>query len=139
MSGKNDETVKVVVRIRPMSSEEERNGNLMAAEAFEQQCMLTLKNPKESENEAPKQFTFDHVFGPNVTQKHIYDLCAFSMVEAVLNGYNGTFFAYGQTGSGKTHTMEGRPDPPNLRGIIPNSFQHIFDHVGAKNLCFIKA
>ena len=25
--------------------------------------------------------------------------------------------------------MEGRPDPPNLRGIIPNSFQHIFDHI----------
>ena len=26
--------------------------------------------------------------------------------------------------------MEGRPDPPHLRGIIPNSFQHIFDFVG---------
>ncbi len=25
--------------------------------------------------------------------------------------------------------MEGRPDPPTLRGIIPNSFQHIFDYV----------
>jgi kinesin family protein 3/17 len=27
--------------------------------------------------------------------------------------------------------MEGRPDPPHLRGIIPNSFQHIFDYVAA--------
>ena len=25
--------------------------------------------------------------------------------------------------------MEGRTDPPSLRGIIPNSFQHIFDCV----------
>lgn len=25
--------------------------------------------------------------------------------------------------------MEGRPDPPELRGIIPNSFAHIFDYV----------
>ena len=25
--------------------------------------------------------------------------------------------------------MEGRPDPPELRGIIPNSFQHIFEYV----------
>ena len=33
----------------------------------------------------------------------------------------------GQTGSGKTHTMEGRQDPPELRGVIPNSFQHIFE------------
>jgi hypothetical protein len=27
--------------------------------------------------------------------------------------------------------MEGRPDPPFLRGIIPNSFQHIFDHISS--------
>lgn len=34
--------------------------------------------------------------------------------------------------------MEGRPDPPSLRGIIPNSFQHIFEHVStAKNLQFL--
>ena len=43
-----------------------------------------------------------------------------------------------QTGSGKTHTMEGRPDPPNMRGIIPNSFQHIFEHVNsAENVQFL--
>ncbi len=29
----------------------------------------------------------------------------------------------------QTHTMEGRADPTELRGIIPNSFQHIFKHV----------
>lgn len=34
-----------------------------------------------------------------------------------------------QTGAGKTHTMEGYPDPPDQRGIIPNSFKHIFDRV----------
>ena len=27
--------------------------------------------------------------------------------------------------------MEGKPDPPHLRGIIPHSFQHIFEHVNA--------
>lgn len=27
--------------------------------------------------------------------------------------------------------MEGKPDPPHLRGIIPNSFQHIFDYVSS--------
>jgi hypothetical protein len=25
--------------------------------------------------------------------------------------------------------MEGKEDPPELRGIIPNSFNHIFDHI----------
>jgi len=38
-------------------------------------------------------------------------------------------FAYGQTGCGKTHTMQGKASPPELRGIIPNSFEHVFDHV----------
>jgi hypothetical protein len=36
---------------------------------------------------------------------------------------------YGQTGAGKSHTMEGLADPPELRGIIPNSFKHIFDAI----------
>jgi hypothetical protein len=41
----------------------------------------------------------------------------------------GTIFAYGQTGTGKSHTMEGRDDPPELRGIIPSTFQYIFDTI----------
>ena len=47
----------------------------------------------------------------------------------VLEGYNGTVFAYGQTGTGKTFTMEGVRSNPELKGIIPNSFAHIFRNV----------
>ena len=43
-----------------------------------------------------------------------------------MKGYNGTIFAYGQTGCGKSHTMMGVPSDPNMRGIIPNCFEHIF-------------
>jgi len=132
MSDKN-ETVKVVVRIRPMSADETRNGNSIATEADPSRGQISVKNPKSSESEAAKNFSFDHVFGPDVEQKFIYDTCAAGLVDSVLDGYNGTIFAYGQTGSGKTHTMEGRPDPPNLRGIIPNSFQHIFGHVSTSS------
>ncbi|MGH0138206.1 UNVERIFIED_CONTAM: hypothetical protein FKN15_065664 [Acipenser sinensis] len=41
----------------------------------------------------------------------------------------GTIFAYGQTGTGKTFTMEGVRAVPELRGIIPNSFAHVFGHI----------
>ena len=41
----------------------------------------------------------------------------------------GTIFAYGQTGTGKTFTMEGVRTVPELRGIIPNSFAHIFGFI----------
>jgi Kinesin motor domain len=42
-------------------------------------------------------------------------------------------FADGQTGAGKSHTMEGYPDPPDLRGIIPSSFTHIFQSIESRN------
>lgn len=47
----------------------------------------------------------------------------------VFSGYNGTIFAYGQTGTGKTFTMEGNRSVPELKGIIPNSFAHIFGYI----------
>ncbi|CAL4203051.1 unnamed protein product, partial [Meganyctiphanes norvegica] len=59
----------------------------------------------------------------------IYNLAARPIVENVLEGYNGTIFAYGQTGTGKTFTMEGVRSVPELKGIIPNSFAHIFGHI----------
>ncbi|KAH8046117.1 hypothetical protein JL722_13836 [Aureococcus anophagefferens] len=80
-------------------------------------------------SDPPKAFTFDAVFDPNITQRKLYDICSAPVVDAVLAGFNGTIFAYGQTGAGKTFTMEGVPDPPELRGIIPNAFQQIFDRV----------
>ena len=45
--------------------------------------------------------------------------------------YSGTVFAYGQTGTGKTYTMEGVPTSIELRGVIPNSFAHIFNHINS--------
>lgn len=51
------------------------------------------------------------------------------IVDKVLEGYNGTILAYGQTGTGKTYTMSGNPDSPQTKGIIPNTFAHIFGHI----------
>ncbi len=45
----------------------------------------------------------------------------------------GTIFAYGQTGTGKSFTMEGKEDPPELRGIIPNTFNYIFDTIARQS------
>ena len=59
----------------------------------------------------------------------MYNRVARNIVDNVLEGYNGTIFAYGQTGTGKTFTMEGDRSVPELKGIIPNSFAHIFGHI----------
>ena len=46
-----------------------------------------------------------------------------------MEGYNGTVFAYGQTGCGKSFTMQGVHNPASQRGIIPRSFEHIFEAI----------
>ena len=124
-----DECVKVVVRVRPLSRKEQQDGHAATTVADEATGTITSSNPKADASDPPKSFTFDAVFAAECKQKSIYEKCGATVVEAVLNGYNGTIFAYGQTGAGKTFTMEGVADPPSLRGIIPNAFQHIFDKV----------
>ncbi len=80
---------------------------------------------KEDSKEQPKSFSYDYVFGPDCSQALIYEQSAFSLVDNVLDGYNGTIFAYGQTGCGKTHTMMGCNDSDELKGIIPRTFSQI--------------
>ena len=56
----------------------------------------------------------------------VYQAVALDVVEASLQGINGTIFAYGQTSTGKTHTMFGTSGEP---GIMPLAVRHIFDHI----------
>ncbi|XP_017602276.1 PREDICTED: kinesin-like protein KIF3A isoform X2 [Corvus brachyrhynchos] len=100
----------------------------MAVNVDEMRGTITV-HKTDSSNEPPKTFTFDTVFGPESKQLDVYNLTARPIIDSVLEGYNGTIFAYGQTGTGKTFTMEGVRAVPELRGIIPNSFAHIFGHI----------
>ena len=65
-----------------------------------------LKPDKNAGAENPK-FSFDKVFDANSTQQEVYNYAAASVIDSVIEGFNGTIFAYGQTSSGKTYTMEG--------------------------------
>jgi kinesin family protein 5 len=53
------------------------------------------------------------------------DTCS-PLVQDVINGYNATIFAYGQTGTGKTFTMEGNINDIDRKGIIPRSFESLY-------------
>ena len=76
--------------------------------------------------------SYDHCFGPQASQKELYDTVAGPIVQDVLRGINGTVLAYGQTGTGKTYTMGilDRIDDQHA-GIIPRSLSHIFGHVSS--------
>ncbi|XP_057357914.1 kinesin-like protein KIF17 [Manis pentadactyla] len=131
------ESVKVVVRCRPMNRRErELNCQcVVTVDSARGQCFI--QNPGAA-REPPKQFTFDGAYYMEHFTEQIYNEIAYPLVEGVTEGYNGTIFAYGQTGSGKSFTMQGLPDPPSQRGIIPRAFEHIFESIQcAENTKFL--
>lgn len=127
---KSSETVKVVVRCRPMN-EKERAAKFERVVSVDVKLgQIIVRNPREaSANDHHKLFTFDSVYDWNSKQLDLYDETFRPLVDSVLLGFNGTIFAYGQTGTGKTYTMEGVRNDPERRGVIPNSFEHIFTHI----------
>ncbi|KAI1892861.1 hypothetical protein AGOR_G00137880 [Albula goreensis] len=126
---KSSESVKVVVRCRPMN-EKEKAANFERVVSVDVKFgQVVVKNPRGTAHEHPKVFTFDSVYDSNSKQVELYDETFRPLVDSVLLGFNGTIFAYGQTGTGKTYTMEGVRNDPEKRGVIPNSFDHIFTHI----------
>lgn len=127
---KSSESVKVVVRCRPMNEKEWAEKFQRVVSVDVKLGQIIVRNPREaSASELPKVFTFDSVYDWNSKQIDLYDETFRPLVDSVLLGFNGTIFAYGQTGTGKTYTMEGVRNDPERRGVIPNSFEHIFTHI----------
>ncbi|CAH1255107.1 kinesin-II 95 kDa subunit-like isoform X2 [Branchiostoma lanceolatum] len=129
MSKKNAESVKVVVRCRPLNQKEIKDGHQRCVDMDVPRGVIQITNPNSRNTEPPKTFTFDAVYDWNSKQIELYDETFRPLVQCVLDGFNGTIFAYGQTGTGKTWTMEGVRTDPELRGVIPNSFEHIFTQI----------
>ena len=111
------ESVRVVVRIRPLLSGELNHTN-DGLRINEDEGSITIINPISSSNEtnghtqqstgSSKKYSFNKVFGPVSSQDDVFDDSgAKNLVMNCLKGYHATIFAYGQTGSGKTHTMDG--------------------------------
>ncbi|UJR09601.1 hypothetical protein I4U23_013836 [Adineta vaga] len=134
--GGKDESVRVVVRCRPMSEKEQEKSCERVVEIDTQRRQVSIRRPMSESSHGSRNggddghnFYFDAVYDWNSEQKNVYEQTARSLVDSVLEGFNGTIFAYGQTGTGKTFTMEGVRSKPELRGIIPSSFAHIFDAI----------
>ncbi|XP_077186860.1 kinesin-like protein KIF3C [Paroedura picta] len=126
---KISEALKVVVRCRPMNRKEEAAGYERILDMDVKLGQVTMRNPKATLGELAKTFTFDAVYDANSKQADLYDETVRPLIDSVLQGFNGTMFAYGQTGTGKTYTMQGVWADPEKRGVIPNSFEHIFTHI----------
>ena len=90
------ESIKVLVRVRPLSEAERSENNDSVVDVLSDQSL------RVSSADGKKTFTcsFDAVLNPIATQSDVYRVVR-GCTEAVLDGINSTIFAYGQTGSGK--------------------------------------
>ncbi|KZV16226.1 armadillo repeat-containing kinesin-like protein 1 [Dorcoceras hygrometricum] len=123
------ERVRVAVRLRPRNPDDLSDTDY--ADCVELQPELRkLKLKKNNWNS--EAYRFDEVFTQSVSQKHVYEVVAWPVVESVLDGYNGTVMAYGQTGTGKTYTL-GRfgNDDASERGIMIRSMEDIIASTSA--------
>ena len=109
--------IGVVVRFRPRTRAE---GAVCA----------TIDDDKRSVRVENTAYTFDAVLPPESTQADAFD-CVVDIVDAVMQGFNGTLLAYGQTGSGKTHSMIGDVDDEAQCGLLPRAVRRVFEAIVA--------
>jgi kinesin family protein 4/21/27 len=130
--------VRVVVRIRPLSSKEiERGCKESIVEMESEYGVESLEGGPEilQVQQAGKNwFEFDAVIGHRSAQKDVYVRSGAyrSVTEDIFKGYNVTFLAYGQTGAGKTFTMGTFSDADENAGILPRACQDLFDTIASK-------
>ena len=84
------ECVKVAVRCRPMNRKELDKGSTCVVECNEQNKTVTLK---QAGDDMGRKFTYDYVYGTQSTQRQVYDEAAFSLIESVVEGYNGKYIS----------------------------------------------
>ena len=119
------ENIKVIVRCRPLNQKE-------LAEGYKSCVSLDVADNTVQVNHVcgePDRWTFDGVVTNTFSQRDIFNNHIRPLANSVLEGYNATVFAYGQSGSGKTHTMTGTLGDPEQQGLIPWTFQYIFDQM----------
>ena len=92
MASNDRESVRVIIRCRPFSIKEKDEGHSDIVSINLKSGSIAVQVPDKT-NEPPKQFSFDFAFDTKTTQMEVYQSAAKTIVDGVLNGYNGTIFA----------------------------------------------
>ncbi|KAI5386311.1 kinesin-like protein KIN-14D isoform X2 [Lathyrus oleraceus] len=115
--------IRVFCRVRPLLREDRSETNMVVS--YPTSIEMLGRGIELGQNGQKHLFTFDKVFNHDASQHDVFTEIS-QLVQSALDGYKVCIFAYGQTGSGKTYTMVGRPDAPDLKGMIPLSLEQIF-------------
>ena len=124
--------IRVFARIRPLIGLERKRGArvILRSEKLEKHDTVTVDNIEKGRT---RTFPFDKVYGAEATQEEVY-AGAEPLLQSALDGLNVCLFAYGQTGSGKTFTMNGEREPREKRGLMPRTFDLIFEKIAEEQL-----
>ncbi|XP_074317105.1 kinesin-like protein KIN-8A isoform X2 [Silene latifolia] len=116
---RNSSRIMVFVRLRPMMKKEKDAGSRSCIRIVNRRDVYLTEFASENDYLRLKRlrgrhFTFDSSFTESATQVEVYSTTTADLVEAVLQGRNGSVFCYGATGAGKTYTMLGTVGNPGV-------------------------
>lgn len=114
------QSVRVVVRCRPMNSVERGRGDAhlfrfppppapsLDQPPLHRELQVVSASAPNSQRELVRSFQFDLCASEQLSQTQFFRFSGVAgLLDAVTEGYLATVFAYGQTGSGKTYSMSG--------------------------------
>ncbi|XP_049540751.1 kinesin-like protein subito [Anopheles darlingi] len=119
---KDEETVKVCLRLRPYSQSHNCNLKIRDSSTLVVKCAGENQPGASSE----KHFTFSNVFDDHVSQAEVYDSCIRPTIRLTSGEPGATILTYGTSGSGKTYTLLGNAEQP---GIVPRSIEQIYEEL----------
>uniref|UniRef100_A0A4W5M8T3 Kinesin family member 20Bb n=1 Tax=Hucho hucho TaxID=62062 RepID=A0A4W5M8T3_9TELE len=135
------EHLRVYLRIRPFTTAENESGESQECVSMEPPDTVLLRAPRtslstrrqtshsdgdKSVTQTAQRFKFTQVYGPDTTQRQMFDGTVKRLVRDVLEGGNSIVFTYGVTNAGKTFTFLG---PESDGGILPRSLNVIFNSI----------
>ncbi|XP_065618592.1 kinesin-like protein KIN-8A isoform X2 [Quercus suber] len=123
--------ILVFVRLRPLAKKEKEAGSRCCVRILNRRDVYLTEFAHENDYLRLKRlrgrhFTFDASFPDNATQQDVYLTTTAELVEAVLQGRNGSVFCYGATGAGKTYTMLGTVENP---GVMVLAIKDLFTKI----------
>eukprot|EP00918_Siedleckia_nematoides_P019817 GHVU01042211.1.p1 GENE.GHVU01042211.1~~GHVU01042211.1.p1 ORF type:complete len:410 (+),score=98.69 GHVU01042211.1:1093-2322(+) len=130
-TGGTEESIRVVIRQRPLFSKEKDAGHNRAWSLTENGLLTLDVEPTDPALKGIKrQYAFDSCFDESNSNEVVFEKTAKDIVLDTSKGINGCYMAYGQTGCGKTHSIMGNASDP---GILPRSLAELFDVIGGKS------
>ncbi|XP_008244056.1 PREDICTED: kinesin-like protein KIF19 isoform X2 [Prunus mume] len=130
-SEKHTSRILVFVRLRPMAKKEKEVGSRCCVRIVNRRDVYLTEFANENDYLRLKRlrgrhFTFDASFPDTTSQQEVYSTTTAELVEAVLQGRNGSVFCYGATGAGKTYTMLGTLENP---GVMVLAIKDLFTKI----------